>query len=158
LQSKPGDVLIASHKELEGTTKTALMQTAAKAATKAAQNPPLDVSNTSQFRDLANSSSRIFGWNTKTGPQTHFNQVVISRQQLAEIRALRASRTEEEKDEIAKRLATREGQEELRRIGTELQERAQNTEQPVLPPTPPGPPEIYEVTIRGDGGGVKVKP
>jgi hypothetical protein len=46
LQSKPGDVLIASHKELESTTKTALMQTAAKAATKAAQNPPLDVSST----------------------------------------------------------------------------------------------------------------
>jgi hypothetical protein len=61
LQSRPGDVLIASHKELEGTTKTGVMITAAKAATKAAQNPPLDVSNTSQFRDLANSSSRIFG-------------------------------------------------------------------------------------------------
>jgi hypothetical protein len=126
LQSKPGDVMIASHKELEGATKTGLMLTAAKAATKAAQNPPLEVANTSQFRDLANSSSRIFGWNTKTGPQTHFNQVVISREQLAEIRALRASTTEEEKDEIAKRLATREGQEELRRIGTELQERPEH--------------------------------
>src|SRR5262245_22423192 len=61
LQSKPGDVLIASHKELEGATKTGLMLTAAKAATQAAQKPPLDVSNTSQLRDLANSSSRIFG-------------------------------------------------------------------------------------------------
>jgi hypothetical protein len=37
LQSKPGDVLIASHKELEGVTKTGLMLTAAKAATKAAR-------------------------------------------------------------------------------------------------------------------------
>jgi hypothetical protein len=42
LQSKPGDVLIASHKELEGATKTGLMLTAAKAAKNAAQNmkPP----------------------------------------------------------------------------------------------------------------------
>jgi len=31
LQSKPGDVLIASHKQLEGATKTGLMLTAAKA-------------------------------------------------------------------------------------------------------------------------------
>src|SRR5438874_12430530 len=64
------------------------MLTAAKAATQAAQKPPLDVSNTSQFRDLANSSSRIFGWNTKAGPQTQFNQVVISQEQLDQIRAL----------------------------------------------------------------------
>jgi hypothetical protein len=155
LQSKPGDVLIASHKELEGATKTSLMLTAAKAATHAAQNPPLEVANTSQFRDLANSSSRIFGWNTKAGPQT-FNQVVISQEQLAEIRALAAKITPEEKEEISKRLATPEGQEEARRIGRELQERAQNIEQPKLLPTPP-PPVTYEVKIRGDGGGVKVR-
>lgn len=154
LQSKPGDVLIASHKELEGATKTGLMLTAAKAATKAAQNPPLEVANTSQFRDLANSSSRIFGWNTKAGPQSQFNQVVISREQLAQIRALRASTTEEEKDEIAKRQATPEGQEELQRIHTELLERGQNMEQPKLPPTPGS--GTYEMKIRGDGRGVTI--
>lgn len=96
------------------------MVTAAKAATKAAQNPPLDVSNTSQFRDLTTSSSRIFGWNTKAGPPTQFNQVVINQEQLEEIRALRASMTEEEQDQLAKRHATPEGQEELQRIGREL--------------------------------------
>ena len=158
LQSKPGDVLIASHKELETTTKNALMQTAAKAAANAAQKPPLDVSNTSQFRDLANSSSRIFGWNTKAGPKTQFNQVVISQEQLDQIRALRVKMTPEEDEAISRRLTTPEGQEELQRIGAELQERAQNEEQPQLPPTSPGPPETYEVTIRGDGGGVRVKP
>jgi predicted RNA-binding Zn ribbon-like protein len=121
------------HKELESATKTGLMLTAAKAATHAAQKPPLDVSNTSQFRDLVNSSSRIFGWNTKAGLQTQFNQVVISQEQLDQIRALRASMTEEEKDEIAKRQATPEGEEELARVGKELQERAQNMEQPKLP-------------------------
>ncbi len=41
---------------------TALMQTTAKAATHAAQKPPLEVSNTSQLRDLAQSAVRIFGW------------------------------------------------------------------------------------------------
>jgi Putative ATPase subunit of terminase (gpP-like) len=163
LQSKPGDVLIASHKELEGATKTGLMLTAAKAATKAAQNPPLDVSNTSQFRDLTNSSSRIFGWHQKAGPQTQYNQVVISQEQLRQIGMLRESaeqekETPEDVKERIERLSTPEGQEELRRTASEWLEREQNMEQPKLPETPPGPPETYEVTIRGDGGGVKVKP
>ena len=157
LQSKPGDVLIASHKELEGATKTGLMLTAAKAATHAAQKPPLDVSNTSQFRDLANSSGRIFGWNTKAGPQTQFNQLAISPEQLDQIRALRASMTEEEKDEIAKRQATPEGEEELSRVGKELQERAQNMEQPKLPDPSPSGPVTSEVKIRGDGGGIQIR-
>jgi hypothetical protein len=65
--------------------------------------------------------------------------------------------TEEEKDEMAKRQATPEGQEELTRIGSELQERAQHTEQPKLSTTPPDL-VTYEVKIRGDGGGVKVTP
>ena len=89
LQSKPGDVLIASHKELEGATKTGLMLTAAKAATKAAQKSPLDVSNTSQLRDLAQSAARIFGWDTyKPGVQLN-QQFVISQEQLEQIRQLR---------------------------------------------------------------------
>jgi hypothetical protein len=41
--------------------------------------------------------------------------------------------TEEEKDELAKKQATQEGLEQLQKIGTELQERAQNV-QPKLPP------------------------
>ena len=155
------DALVASHKELEGATKTGLMITAAKAATKAAQKPPLDVSSTSQFRDLANSSNRIFGWNTKASPQAQFNQVVITQEQLREIGMLRESvREEKETPENVKkrieRLRTPEGQEELRRTASERLGRAQTTEQPKLPPTPSAT-EIYEVTIRGDGGGVKVR-
>jgi hypothetical protein len=64
---------------------------------------------------------------------------------------------EEEKDDLAKRQTTPEGLEQVQKIGTELQESAQNMEQAKLPPTPSAP-EIYEVTIRGDGGGVKTKP
>jgi hypothetical protein len=159
LQSKPGDILIASHRDLETTTKTALMQTAAKAATKTAQNPPLDVTNTSQFRDLANSATRIFGWNTKAGPQAQFNQVVISQEQLREIGMLRDKMTPEESEEVSRKLSemTPEEMEKLGRNARELLARERNMEQPKLPPTPSAP-EIYEVTIRGDGGGVKTKP
>jgi hypothetical protein len=64
----PGDVLLQEHKALEATTKSALMQTAAKAAVTAAQKPALDVSNTAQFRDLAASVARIFGWDKSDKP------------------------------------------------------------------------------------------
>jgi putative ATPase subunit gpP of terminase len=89
LQSKPGDVLIATHKELETKTKTGLMQTAAKAAEYAAEKPPLDVSNTSQLRDLAQSAARIFGWG-EGGTTVHANQaLIVTQEQLEQIRQLR---------------------------------------------------------------------
>jgi hypothetical protein len=85
------DALVATHKEFETTTKTALMQTTTKAATHAAQKPPLDVSNTSQLRDLAQSAARIFGWDSdKPGVQLN-QQFVISQEQLEQIRQLRAT-------------------------------------------------------------------
>jgi len=65
------------------------MQTAAKAAEHAAEKPPLDVSNTSQLRDLAQSAARIFGWDSdKSGVQLN-QQFVISQEQLEQIRQLR---------------------------------------------------------------------
>jgi transposase len=62
LRAKPGDALIATHKELEGVTKTALMQTLAKAAQQVAQKQALDVSNTAQLRDICLAAARLFGW------------------------------------------------------------------------------------------------
>jgi hypothetical protein len=86
------DALIATHKELETTTKTALIQTTAKAATHAAQKPPLDVSNTSHLRDLAASAARIFGWDKNDKPEVQLNQqFVITQEQLERIRQLRAT-------------------------------------------------------------------
>ena len=83
------DALVTTHKEFETTTKTALMQTTAKAAEHAAQKPPLEVSNTSQLRDLAQSAARIFGWDSgKPGVQLN-QQFVISQEQLEQIRQLR---------------------------------------------------------------------
>jgi hypothetical protein len=54
----------------------------------AAQKPPLEVSNTSQLRDLAASAARIFGWDTEK-PGVQLNQLIITTEQLQEIRALR---------------------------------------------------------------------
>jgi hypothetical protein len=72
----------------EAVTVTALMQTAAKAAEHAADKPPLDVSNTSQLRDLAQSAARIFGWGSdKPGFQLN-QQFVISQEQLEQMRRL----------------------------------------------------------------------
>jgi hypothetical protein len=88
----PGDILLQEHKALESTTKSALMQTAAKAAEHAAEKPPLDVSNTSQLRDLAQSAARIFGWDNNDKPGVQLNQqFVISQEQLEQIRQLRAT-------------------------------------------------------------------
>jgi hypothetical protein len=71
LHAKPGDALIAAHEELEEATKTALMQTLAKAAQQVAGKPGLDVSNTAQLRDICLAAARIFGWDGK--PQTEVN-------------------------------------------------------------------------------------
>jgi hypothetical protein len=65
------------------------MQTAAKAAADAAQKPQLEVSNTSQLRDLAEAAAKLFGWDNAKGPTTNFNTLVITREQLQNIRALR---------------------------------------------------------------------
>jgi len=83
------EALVETHKELETKTKTGLMQTAAKAAEHAAEKPPLDVSNTSQLRDLAHSAARIFGWG-EGGTTVHANQaLIVTQEQLEQIRQLR---------------------------------------------------------------------
>jgi len=71
LQSRPGDALIAAHEGLEGATKTALMQTLAKAAQQVAGKEALDISSTAQLRDVCLAAARIFGWDGK--PQTDVN-------------------------------------------------------------------------------------
>lgn len=71
LQSRPGDALIAAHEGLEGATKTALMQTLAKAAQQVAGKAALDISSTAQLRDICLAAARIFGWDEK--PQTEVN-------------------------------------------------------------------------------------
>jgi hypothetical protein len=63
--------LIAAHEDLEGATKTAVMQTLAKAAQEVAGKEALDVSNTAQLRDVCLAAARIFGWDGK--PQTEVN-------------------------------------------------------------------------------------
>lgn len=95
LQSKPGDVLIASHKELEDGTKTALMQTLHRASQAvAARKDSLDITNMAQFRDACLSAARMFGWDGKPSVTTYYGddnrKIVIcdqaKRQELIEQR------------------------------------------------------------------------
>ena len=87
LQSKPGDVLLATHRELEGRTKSGLAQATARAADAVANAAePLPVSNTAQLRDLAASAARIFGWDSdKPGVQLN-QQFVLTQEQIDRIR------------------------------------------------------------------------
>ena len=92
LQRRPGDVLAQTHKELGERTRTGLAQATARAAEAAAKaEKPLEVGNTAQLRDLAASAARIFGWDNDKGGGFILNQVVVSQEQLEQIRALRAS-------------------------------------------------------------------
>jgi hypothetical protein len=51
---------------------------------------PLPVSNTAHLRDLAASAARIFGWNSDNKPPGDtYNTLVVTREQLEQIRALR---------------------------------------------------------------------
>lgn len=78
--TKPGDVLLATHKELEGRTKSGLAQATARAA------EPLTVSNTAQLRDLAASAARVFGWDNNDKPGVQLNQLCISQEMIERIR------------------------------------------------------------------------
>ena len=78
LHTKPGDVLIATHEELEGRTKTGLAQATAKASEHAAKLPGnVILERTPAIRDLAASAARIFGWHSDK-PAVQFNQLVVT--------------------------------------------------------------------------------
>jgi hypothetical protein len=92
---RPGDILLQEHKALEETTKTALMQTVAKAAQLAARKPAFDVTTTAQIRDLALTMAKLCGWDGSTQPSVTYygddNRTVVicdaeRRQQLIEQR------------------------------------------------------------------------
>jgi hypothetical protein len=84
------DALVATHKELEERTKSGLARATARAAEAAATAPePLQVSNTAHLRDLAQSAARIFGWDSDKPAGSTYNTLVVTTQQLQQIRALR---------------------------------------------------------------------
>ena len=85
-------MLIATHKELEAKTKTGLSIAAAKAAEQAAgQDGATNLNCSGKLRDLAAAAARVFGWDNDKGSAVTLNQVVVSMEQLEQIRALRAS-------------------------------------------------------------------
>ncbi|HET6888425.1 MAG TPA: hypothetical protein VFH87_10920 [Candidatus Udaeobacter sp.] len=83
-------MLLATHKELGERTKSGLAQATVRAAEAAAQaEEPLPVSNTAHLRDLASAAAGLFGWNDG-GVTVHANQaLVITQEQLEQIRQLR---------------------------------------------------------------------
>jgi hypothetical protein len=86
------DALVSTHKELDSRTKTALAQATTRAAEAAAQAvEPLPVSNTSHLRDLASAAAGLFGWNAG-GVTVNANQaLVVTAEQLEQIRQLRGA-------------------------------------------------------------------
>jgi putative ATPase subunit gpP of terminase len=69
---RPGDLLLQEHKTLEETTRTALMQTVAKAAKLAAGRPAFDVNTTGQLRDLALTMAKLCGWDGSAQPSVTY--------------------------------------------------------------------------------------
>jgi Putative ATPase subunit of terminase (gpP-like) len=59
LHTQPGDVLLATHKELEDTARTSILQAVTNAAKLVAKKPGLDVSTVAQLRDLASALVRL---------------------------------------------------------------------------------------------------
>jgi len=86
------EALVETHKELEGRTKTGLAQATAKASEHAAeQDGATNLNCSGKLRDLASAAARVFGWDGDKASAVTLNQIVISQEQLEQIRALRAS-------------------------------------------------------------------
>jgi hypothetical protein len=84
------DALNKIHQEAATRTRTALAQVTAAAAEEAASSGiPLPVRSTAQLRELAAAASRVFGWDENKAPGTVHNTLVITSEQLKQIRALR---------------------------------------------------------------------
>ena len=85
------DALVETHKDLEAKTKSALATATAKAAGHAGTLDGEKLwENPGKLRDLGAAAAKLFGWNNGA-PGVQFNQLVVSQEQLEQIRALRAS-------------------------------------------------------------------
>jgi hypothetical protein len=92
------------------------------------------------------------------GPQTQYNQVVITPEQLKQIGMLRDSMAPEESEELSRKVLemTPEEWEEFRKQASECLARERNMEPETLPLPVPSSPVTCEVKIRGDGRGVEI--
>jgi hypothetical protein len=86
------DALVSTHKELDSRTRTALAQATTRAAEGAATAvEPLPVTSTSHLRDIASAAAQLFGWN-QSGVTVNANQtLVVTPEQLEQIRQLRGA-------------------------------------------------------------------
>jgi hypothetical protein len=93
--TKPGDVLLATHKELGERSRTAILQAGAAAAEQARDRAvPLPVNDVQQFAQLTGALARVLGWGNDSRPSVNYygdvNTVVVcdenKRKQLIEQR------------------------------------------------------------------------
>ena len=83
------EALVETHKELEDRTKTGLAQATAKASEHAAeQDGATNLNCSGKLRDLASAAAKVFAWDSDK-PAVQFNQLVVTQEQLEQIRALR---------------------------------------------------------------------
>jgi hypothetical protein len=93
LQSRVGDVLLASHKELESATRTSLSRATMRAAAEAESLPQV-LPHSGRINDVAAAASRLFGWDRNQSGNVTLNQLVVTTEQLQQIRALREVTTD----------------------------------------------------------------
>jgi Putative ATPase subunit of terminase (gpP-like) len=87
LQSKPGDVLLATHKELEQATKSSMARATARAAREAEQLEQV-LPRSQQLQQLAAAAAKVFGWN-EGGTTIHADKaLVVTTEQLQRMREL----------------------------------------------------------------------
>ena len=77
----------AERKAKEQAALEAARERAPEAAATAPE--PLQVSNTAQLRYLAQSAARVFGWDSDKPAGSTYNTLVVTTEQLQQIRALR---------------------------------------------------------------------
>lgn len=92
LKAIPSVALKNHHKELEEQTRSGLGKATAKASGWIAEQQPDFITGASaRLRDLAAAASRVFGWDNDKASAVTLNQIVVSPEQLEQIRSLRSS-------------------------------------------------------------------
>jgi hypothetical protein len=88
--ASPAETLIASHKEHETRTKSSLARATSRAAAEAEQLPQV-LPHSGKLRDLAATAAGLFGWNQGGVTVNSQQTLVVTQEQLEQIRALRGT-------------------------------------------------------------------
>lgn len=86
---KPSDALVQSIKETGTATKGAIAAAVLKAA-EGIDAAGIPICSASHLKDLTTAAARVFGWDQGQGSGNTYNTLVVTAEQLDQIRALRA--------------------------------------------------------------------